>query len=410
MRAGRRLAVAFAWLVVPIGAAAQIDMGHVTSQYEMMYGPAVDVPLDEIASGRADAYRNRAVRTHGTLNLYGASRNVYEMRDGGAAIIALPTREIQESQVMALLGRDVEVVGIVREGGESVFGDEPNDPMFPPVPSLGPTAPRYSVTFWTMSDITELDASRKRHSIEVSLESLVRRPGERDGQTVRVVGKFRGRNLYGDLPSHSQRSRSDWVIKDDLFAVWVTGKKPKGSGWELDAGLKRDTGKWIEVVGRPLTRGGITTIQAASVDLTTAPTPTADAEPPPPPPPRPKVPPVVVFALPLDGAGRDKVPSNSQFIVQFSKDMDESTFAGHVIVRYAGPRRPGDQVFDGLKLTYDGGRRALTVDPGDVLRPGRVVELVLLPGIRDIEGLELEPRQEPGPTEGVDILRYWVAL
>ena len=66
--------------------------------------------------------------------------------------------------------------------------------------------------------------------------------------------------------------------------------------------------------------------------------------------------------------------------MQFSKDMDESTFAGHVLLRYTGPVLPGDRAFDGLKLTYDRGRRALTVDPGDVLRPRRQVELILLPG------------------------------
>ena len=29
-----------------------------------------------------------------------------------------------------------------------------------------------------------------------------------EGQTVRVAGQFRGRNLFGDLPSSSERSRS----------------------------------------------------------------------------------------------------------------------------------------------------------------------------------------------------------
>jgi hypothetical protein len=59
-----------------------------------------------------------------------------------------------------------------------------------------------------------------------------------------------------------------------------------------------------------------------------------------------------------------------------------------------------------VTISYDGGRRALTVDPGDVLRNGRQIELLLLPGIVDVDGLELEPR--PGRTVGtaVDVLRY----
>ena len=44
----------------------------------------------------------------------------------------------------------------------------------------------------------------------------------------------------------------------------------------------------------------------------------------------------MVFALPLDG--ENEVPSDSRFMVQFSKDMDENTFDGRVMLRYAGPR------------------------------------------------------------------------
>jgi hypothetical protein len=223
-----------------------------------------------------------------------------------------------------------------------------------------------------------------------------------------VVGKFRGRNLYGDMPSKSGRDSDDWVIKNDVFAVWVTGKKPKGSGWVLDSGLKRDTGKWIEVVGRPETRGGVTYVRAMQLALTSPPTPTAEAQPPPPPPEKPKVPPVVVFALPLDGEA--EVPEDSRFVVQFSKDMDEQTFKGHVVLRYVGPVRPGDRTFEGLRLSYDGGRRALTVDPGDVLRPGRQIELLLLPGIADVDGLQLIPRPGRQIDGAVDLLHFQTGL
>ena len=79
---------------------------------------------------------------------------------------------------------------------------------------------------------------------------------------------------------------------------------------------------------------------------------------------------------------------------------------GHVMLRYAGPTLPGDRVFDGLKLTYDQGRRALTIDPGDVLRPGRQIELMLLPGIADIDGLTLVPRPGKQMDDAVDVLRF----
>jgi hypothetical protein len=161
-------------------------------------------------------------------------------------------------------------------------------------------------------------------------------------------------------------------------------------------------------VGRVVTRNGITYLRALRVSLTNAPSPLAQAAPPPPPPERPKVPPVVVFALPLDGEA--EVPSDGRFVVQFSKDMDEDSFKGHVLLRYSGARRPGDRDFDALKLSYDQGRRALTVDPGDVLRPGRQLELLLLPGIVDVDGMALIPRNGGATATAVDVLRFRVAL
>ena len=154
---------------------------------------------------------------------------------------------------------------------------------------------------------------------------------------VRVVGKFRGRNLYGDLPSRSQRDSDDWVIKDDLYAVWVSGKKPKGSGW---AARRRPQARHRQVDrgGRPPeTVNGVTYLRAIEVKLTTP--PSADRSRPSRHRRRPSGPrcaPVVVFALPLDGDA--EVARDSRFVVQFSKDMDEATFAGHVLLRYAGPR------------------------------------------------------------------------
>ena len=154
------------------------------------------------------------------------------------------------------------------------------------------------------------------------------------------------------------------------------------------------------------------TIQATDVVLT-APKAAesavkAEAQTPPPPPPRPKRPPEVVFALPLDG--EREVPPDSVFKVQFSKDMEEESFKGRVIFRYAGRPQPGDNALDALRVSYDGGLRTLQVDPGDLLRPGRVVELLLLPGIVDLDGLPLEPRPGKGPgAAAVDVLRFQVA-
>ena len=45
-----------------------------------------------------------------------------------------------------------------------------------------------------------------------------------------------------------------------------------------------------------------------------------------------------------------------------------------------------------------------------MLRPGRQIELVLLPGIADIEGLPLVARNGHAVGEAVDVLRYLVGI
>ena len=121
------------------------------------------------------------------------------------------------------------------------------------------------------------------------------------------------------------------------------------------------------------------------------------------------MPPVVVFALPLDGDS--EVPRDSRFVVQFSKDMDEATFAGHVLLRYAGPVLPGDRAFDGVRLNYDEGRRALTVEPGDVLRPGPPDRADPAAGHRRHRRPAARRRATArGDGDAVDVLRYLVGI
>jgi hypothetical protein len=226
-----------------------------------------------------------------------------------------------------------------------------------------------------------------------------------DGKLVRVVGKFRGRNLFADLPSRSMRTVNDWVIKDSLFAVWVTNHKPKGDGFDLDPAIRRDTSRWVEVIGRPTTRNGVVVIDAAQVALTPPPTPTADAAPAPPPPERPKIPPVIVFSLPLEG--ESDFDFSGRIMVQFSNDMDEESFKGRVGLRYEGPASPGDPGFESMKVSYDPGSKALIVDPGAPILRGRILDLVLLTGIVDIDGQPLVRRDgKPAQNDVAEMLRF----
>ncbi len=396
----RRTPLALLYLSLAVPAAAQFDEGAVESRYDVQYGKPVDVTLSDLGLN-PEMYESRAVRTHGRLERSFDNRDLYYLRDLNAAVTLVPVQDIRvhfDEDARTWMGQVIEITGVVTARMSSASS------------GVGSDQPPVVITFWKYIGPESKESKDKQAPASaVTLETLVTQAGKRDGQTVRVVGQFRGRNLYGDLPSRSERDSDDWVIKDDLYAVWVSGKKPKGSGWSLDSGLKRDTGKWIEVVGRPVTVNGVTYLRASDIKLTGPPSANAQAAPPPPPPERPKVAPVVVFALPLDGDS--EVARDSRFVVQFSKDMDEATFAGHVILRYAGPVLPGDRPFDGARLTYDEGRRALTIDPGDVLRPGRQIELILLPGIVDIDGLPLTSRKGPvAENDVVDVLRYLVGI
>jgi len=366
------------------------------NRYEQLYGQPVDVTIADLVQGAG--YEGRAVRTRGDLELdYQSQVRVFRLRDSfGNRIAIVPVQELSglwESEAMKLLGREVQITGVVQRANLSaITGNQP----------------AVVVQFWRYLGPPESPPKDLSAAPVATLEDLVMNVGRNDGRVVRVVGKFRGKNLYGDLPSRSRLDSDDWVIKDDVFAAWVTGRKPKGDGWALDASMRRDTNKWIAVTGRVESRRGITYLKALKLELVPEPATAVEPKAAPTPTPPPPVPPVIVFSLPLDH--EQDISPNSVFQVQFSKDMDEKSFAGHVALRYRGGLRPGDRPFDAVRLSYDGGRRALTVDPGDVLRPGREVELLLLPGIVDLEGLELAPR-DAAPEDGIlDELRFRVAF
>lgn len=401
----RHLALAAAFLL-----ALEAPPARAQSRYDM-YGDPVDVRVQDLVDN-GESYSGRAVRVKGQFELGNTiGARTYVLREHLAAqVLIFPVRELQgsfETEALKMQGKAVEVTGVFQSSRSSSGGGGV------------PGAVAGYIQFWKFEGPPEeLKGDVKAELVE--LESLQSRTGRYDGRILRVYGRFRGKNLYGDLPSRSQRDSRDWVLKDDIFAIWITGRKPKGPGFELDINLKRDTEKWIQVVGVPETIRGVVYLRAMQVTLGkpeesliaaarsggTLAGPKAPA-PNPTPVPVPK-PPVVVFALPLDGDF--EVPSNERFKIQFSRDMNEDTFKGRVLIRYAPPIRPGDRGFDGAKIIYDDGRRALTVEPGDVLRAGREVEILLLPGILDIDGMELVAR--PGraalPLGAVDMLRYQV--
>ncbi len=372
-------------------AAAQV------SDYEARYGPTIEVSVDQLLD-MPEQYAGRAVRTRGTLEMIMTGREMgYGLRGTfGGYLYILPRQELAyqfEEEARRSAGREFEVTGSVDRGQDPQTGQR-----------------IVYISIWGYLGPPDEKGTKRPDAPDTTLEDLVTKPERYDGKTVTIRGQFRGENLFGDLPSSSRARSSDWVIKDDVFAVWVTGKKPKGSGWSLDASLKRDTGKWLQVTGRVRSSNRVVTLEAIAVTLTKPPEARVAAEPrpdpTPKPPAKPRRPPVVAFSLPIDG--EREVAPDAVFQLQFSRDMDEASLKDRVLFRYAGRTQPGDNALDAVKTSYDGGLRTLRIDPGDQLRAGRIVEIVLLPGILDLEGIPLETRPGIRAGSATDVLRFQV--
>ena len=176
----------------------------------------------------------------------------------------------------------------------------------------------------------------------VSLEDLVAKPGKLDGQIDSRGGEVpRPEPLRRPARRAASATRADWVIKDDLYAVWVTRPASRRArAGSSTPKLKRDTGKWIEVVGRP-DHDRRRHLHQALMRVRSALRPS--------PPPRPR-------RRPRRPSGRRcrrwwcsrcrstasaRCRATGRFVVQFSKDMDEESFKGRVLLRYAGRPQPG---------------------------------------------------------------------
>jgi hypothetical protein len=352
---------------------------------EALYGSTWEVGPAEITEAPAE-FEGQAVRVRGRFEAAAANAPARLVDESGAAVFVTADTEIARLVAVESKGwpgQMIEVTGVVRRDATAAA-----------------SSPRYAVAFW------DFDASARpigpaiaADATSVKLPELIANPDAVKGRRVRVVGQFRGRNLYGDLPAPSFRHRLDWVLKDERAAVWVTGRAPSGRDFKLDPDAHDDARTWLEVVGRAVVRDGQIVVRADKVALVPAPSASrakavriaAGSN----------VPPVVVFTLPLDG---DRVRSDARFVIQFNKYMDDDSFAGHVVLRY--PDAPAAGGFATMKLAYDEGKRALVIDPGVALEAGRRIECLLLPGIVDADGLPLVPRQGDAAPDLIDVLRY----
>jgi hypothetical protein len=349
--------------------------------YEALNGRPVEVSIAELLAD-PDLFMGRAVRVSGVAEPLPRGQGL-RLSDGGGEVFAAPQPEIgdlTQALVRDWRGQEVEVAGVLRRR-----------------PATAAEAVVPEIVFWEYLGPERVQAASEG-APTVAMRDLLERPEAFAGRTVRVVGRFRGRNLERDLPEPGPRSA--WVIKSGHQAMWVTGHGPSGRGFSLRPETPQDTGKWLEIVGRLEAWKGTTLLRAQAVALT-APVASVLGGP------RLRTfeRPDVVFTLPL--VGDDSIAPDTSFLVQFSTYMDEETFESRVRLRYADLPEPQGELRS-ARWRYDEVKRTLMVEPGAPLRRGASVELLLLPGITDAWAAPLLPEPGSGPQGILRILRWQV--
>ncbi len=225
-----------------------------------------------------------------------------------------------------------------------------------------------------------------------TVRALALEPWKFEGQKATLVGQFRGRNLFGDLPDAPKKSRYDFVLKVADAALWVTGLRPRGKGFDLNVDARVDTSRWVEVSGVIRHERGLVSIEAATIaaaqepKLTTAP---GEPETPPPPP----EPVEVVFSAPSEG--ETDVSLGGSIRLQFSRGLKPATLKGRIQIAYLGAEalERGEAQAPGIEFTtsYDGASRAVEITFTKPLERFRTLRLQLLEGIEGFDGGPVTP-------------------
>jgi hypothetical protein len=215
-----------------------------------------------------------------------------------------------------------------------------------------------------------------------TLRNLALIPDRFQGQTVTMRGRFRGRNLLGDLPAWPRRSEWDFVIQTADAAVWVVGKRPRGDGFDLAPTSRAQTGRWLEVTGRFEIVDDLPVIVAERLKTAEAIDDTDPADEPPPPLP----PAVVVFSAPT----QDETDIARDVVVrlQFSRPVRPTSLEPNIRIRYA------DGVTDTLPkwtVTYRPGPIAAEIRFETPLAAGVGVVVDVGAGVQSPDGVAVTP-------------------
>jgi len=225
-----------------------------------------------------------------------------------------------------------------------------------------------------------------------SIRNIALNPSRYLDQRVTVTGQFGGRNLLGDLPDAPGLSRYDFVLRSADAAIWVSNLRPRGKDFELALDARIDTGRWLEISGTLQQGRGLQWLDGTNgtIKITQAPKETTDDAPiriPMGPPPE------VVFSAPTGDETDVQLSTNVR--IQFSRDINPSTFRGHIAVKYseAETRERGEPDTPKVEFTtqYLPGTRVLELKFANPLERFRTVAVELQDGILGTDTQPLHP-------------------
>lgn len=217
-----------------------------------------------------------------------------------------------------------------------------------------------------------------------TIRSLALEPWKYEGQSISITGQFGGRNLFGDVPAAPAKDKYDFVLRNTEGAVWVTGLRPKGKGFDLNVDARVDTSQWLQVTGVVKRERGLVMLTAKTITPAQAPATRVVIDEPPPPP---KEPGEIVFSSPTDG--ETNVSAAEPIRVQFSRGVEPATLNGRFRFTYIGGAPPQGTV--DVQATYDTGSHAVVLRLSKPLEPYRTVKLELVDGVKTFDGAPIKP-------------------
>jgi len=232
------------------------------------YGEPRGASLTSIVAAE-ESYQRAHVRTEATLSPLVQGR-YWELRDASASVLLLLGHGLDAADLDRFIGQRIELRGIVRrvrpkEYIQGVDADLIEDPSLPALPPPSRDLPRVSLTaLWFSPEGAERRGAEPAAAV---VAAILADPAAYAKQTVKVVGSFRGANLFGDLPENTRRAAKDWVLLAADGAVWVSGRPPRGKGFSLDAADRGESSWRLEVTGKPEVAGGVVYLKASQVTL-----------------------------------------------------------------------------------------------------------------------------------------------